>query len=458
MIITVTASGIPVTVSRLILKQRAAKNPKGEKEVVSAGILTCVVVSLPITLATYFFRDKLSFIFTDARCYDIFLVMAPGITITSVYAVIRGYFWGNRRYLRYSVIELVEEIVMAVAGVVLVSFTSDPFTGAKRAGTAVLISYIVSFVVSSVIFTVENGKLENPLPMLKPLIISSSPITATRTLTSAVGMLVAVFVPSLLVKSGMETSEALAQFGKLSGMAFPMLFIPSTIIGSVALVLVPEISQSFYEKRSAELKNTVKKSLDACTLISVAIIPVFVACGKEIGSFVYDDGEAGVYLAVSAITMLPMSVSMITNSLINSLGKERLTLLNYVVGAAVMLAVVFLTPNFLGVYSLILANFLSFFITSILNVIALKRTVGKIDGYLKNTTFSLISVAASSVFGLLLKGLINDLSDIAIVLGVGAATTVFNAVLLIVFGVLDLKTLFSETFKPRTTQKAERKI
>ena len=440
-IITVTASGIPVTVSRLILKERARKNPLGEKEVVSAGIITCVAISLPMTVAMYVFKDKLSFVFTDKRCYDIFLTILPGITITSVYAVIRGYFWGNRQYLKYSLIELGEEVVMAVVGIIIVSGSADGFTGAKRAGVAVFVSYIVSFAVSSAVFISENGMLKNPIPMLKPLIVSSSPITATRTLTALVGMLIAIIVPKQLVDSGMETSAALAEYGKLSGMAFPMLFIPSTVIGSFALVLVPEISQSFYEKDVNKLKKTVGNSLDICTLVSALIIPVFVSCGKEIGSFIYDSADAGAYLSISAIIMLPMSVSMITTSLLNSMGKEKLTFINYVVGAAAMLAIVWLTPKFIGIYSLIAANLVSFAVTMTLNLAALKKTLTSKLGYLKPVLLCLVSMAAASLFGILLKGVIKEVSDIVTILIVGAAATAFDLVMLSVFGVVDINAI-----------------
>ena len=435
-IITLTASGIPITVSRLMLKERALSNPKGEQEVVAAGVVTSVAISLPITLAAYFFRDRIGFFFADERCVGIFLTMLPGITITGVYAVIRGYFWGNRQYLRYSTIELIEEIVMVVAGVILVQGAADGFSGAKSAGTAVFISYIASFVLSVTVFTLGSGRLKNPFKKMKPLIKSSSPITAVRTLTSLSSMLVALIVPLRLVYYGADTTAALTEYGKLSGMALPLLFIPSTVIGSIALVLVPEISACYYGGEKEKLRGHVSASVNACTLISTMIIPVFTVCGKDIGLFIYGDGGAGEYLSLSAFIMLPMSVSMIAGSLLNSLGKERRTLLNYLIGAAALIAVIWFAPEFIGVYALIAAYFLSFSLTAVTDLFALESAAGHGLKYKKTLIISLLSAVVSIGFGYQLNGIAAALPLIIRLIAVSLATTLFNVAALFVFGVI----------------------
>ena len=451
-IIMLTSSGIPITVSRLMLKERARKNPVGEQEVVSAGIFASIAISLPITLCLYFFRDSLSFIFTDPKCYDVLIIILPGITITSVYAVIRGYFWGNRQYLKYSLIELGEEVVMVVAGIILVSRSPDGFTGAKRAGTAVLISYVASFVASSAIFIFTSGRLKNPLRRLKPLIVSSSPITAMRTLTALTGTLVSLVVPARLVYYGAETSSAMSQFGTLSGMAMPLLFIPSTIIGSIALVLVPEIAESYYKNDKTALKNSVERSVDACALISALIIPVFISCGKNIGSFIYESEQAGFYLSLSAFTMLPMSVSMITGSLLNSVNQEKKTLVNYLIGALLMLAVIWFAPVIMGIYSLILAYFLSYTVTAVLNLISLKKVVPEKTDCVKTIAICALSAGVSAFFGALLGGIVKYLADILVIIICGAACSLFNITLLFVFGVFkDNLSYVSEKLKIKKT-------
>ena len=320
--------------------------------------------------------------------------------------------------------------------VIMGRLTRDPELRRTASGIAV-----VSFTLASLTFVFGKGKLKNPIRKLKPLIVSSSPITAMRTLTSLTGTIVALIIPARLVFYGTETSVAMAEFGKLSGMALPLLFIPSTVIGSIALVLVPEISQSYYEKDEKRLRLSVERSINACGVISVLIIPVFIVCGKEIGAFLYDSEQAGIYLSVSAVVMLPMSVSMITNSLLNSVNKERKTLVNYVIGALIMLFVIWFAPKYMGIYSLILAYFLSFTVTAVLNAFALKKVLNEKTDCLKTLLLGCLSVAVSAVFGILLSGIIKNLPDILTILICAAAITAFNLALLAVTGVIDPKDL-----------------
>lgn len=452
-LVTLSASGIPITVSRLMLKERAKKNSVGEFDVISAGILTSLLISVPAVLCLYLFRDKLTFLFADERCYDVLAIMLPAVILTGVYAVIRGYFWGNRYYFTYAIIELIEELAMVVVGIILVGKAADIFDGAKKAGISVFISYIVSFVLSSLVFVLRSGKLTNPIRQLKPLIVSSSPITATRTLTSLIGSLVAVIVPARLVFFGATSQQALSDFGELSGMALPLLFMPSTFIGSVALVILPEISESYYSGRKDLLVKNAKKAFDFSVVISVIIIPVFIGAGKEIGEFIYSSEQAGVYLAISAFSMLPMSVSMITNSLLNSVNKEKFTFVCYLVSSALMLLCIYFLPKFIGVYSLIVGYFVSFTATGVIELIALDKFCERRFKFKKTLILSSVAVIPCSVFCFLLTSLFRRSMPIFPTVALsGLSTAAFTFILLCVFDIIDIKLLLA-FFKERKSNK-----
>ncbi len=442
-LVTISASGIPITVSRLMIKERAKGSKSGEKDVVSAGILSCLILSLPSTLALYIFKEAFSFLFADQRSYDLLLVMLPGVVITSVYAVIRGYFWGNRYFFTYSLIELLEEIVMCVSGVIIVKHTFGAMNKAIGAAQSVLISYVFSFVLSTGFFLVKAGKPTNPLRKLKPVLESASPITLMRTLTSFLGSIVAIILPQKLLEFGFTKVRAMEAFGALSGMTLPLLFIPSTIIGSIALVIVPKLSESYYGRDTDTLKYAIRRSLDYSVMFAVIIVPVFIVCGKEIGSIVYDNVEAGGYLSVSSFIMVPMSITMITNSLLNSLNYEKKTLFNFIVGAVVMIACVLFLTKFLGVYSLIIGYFLNYALTGILNFGLLNKVTGEIKHYLKQITLFFIGLALTTLFGHFLYGIIkNYVGDFWNLVIVGATTCLFQAAYLQITSTFDFKTIF----------------
>ena len=443
-LVTLSASGIPITVSRLMIKERESGNIRGENDVVSAGILSSLILSLPITLILYFFKNQFSFIFADPRCYDLFLIILPGVVITSVYAVIRGYFWGNQNFFTYSLIELLEEVVMCLSGVIIITISKNAWQKTLGAAQSVLISYIFSFILSTATFILKSGKITNPLLKLKPLMKSSSPITLMRTLTSFLGSIVAIILPNKLVASGLSQNLSMKLFGELSGMAMPLLFIPSTVIGSIALVIVPKLSQSYYRKDSKNLNFAILKSVDYSLIISCLIVPIFIACGNEIGQIIYKNQNAGHYLSVSAFIMVPMSLTLISNSILNSLNREKFTLINFILGAVCMIFSVMFLTKFVGIYSLIIGYLISYVLTSLLNFIMLSKTTHQGKIYLKKTAIYTLIVAATTLLGFFMHGILfGRVSNFVMVLILGVLLSAFSCAFIFVCGIFDFKKIFT---------------
>lgn len=403
LILTACTAGTPVTVSRLMTKYRAENQLGKINKVISAGLIFTVIVALPVCIAFFIFNDSLSFLFSDPRCKSVFLVVLPGLVFTSVYSVLRGVFWGDKDFLPYSVIELLEEICMIVVGVVLISQVTDVYKGAFRAGVAVLVSYIFSFLLATSVFIIRKHRLVWPKSQLKPLLYSALPVTFMRTANSLSMSLVSVILPARLILAGYTSAQAMSVFGSAMGQAIPLLYIPTTLIGSFTLVLIPEISENFYKKRYFYLKRDVEKALKFTTFLTCLFIPVFLVCGEEIGILVFDSHECGKYLTASAFLMLFMSLSNITTSMLNSMGLENKTLLFFVIGGAFMLLSVIFLPRFIGIYSLIVGFACIYALTTVLNLILLNKHCGQKPKYLSFITRSVLLTLPTILIGLMLE-------------------------------------------------------
>lgn len=434
-IVTLTASGIPVTVSRLMIKDKASGRGNGD-DAVTAGILSALAISIPLCLLFYFGKPFLKGLFADERCYGVLIIILPGVVLTSVYACVRGFFWGNRYYGLYSAIELIEEAAMCVVGVLLTLKVTDSAQAAENAGKAVLVSYVVSFVLSTLAFILKSGKIKSPRGKLRPLVASAAPITLTRAITSLIGSLVAVLIPARMVASGADASAVTTSFGELSGMALPLLFIPSTVIGSIALVSLPEISESYYRGNFSALNKGVTTAFDCSLFISALIIPFFFGAGREIGEFLYANANAGDYLSLSAFIMLPMSVSMICCSALNSLGKEKLTLKNFLIGSIAMLSSCWFLSPLVGVSSLIIGYAASYLITAFLDVLTMEKTLkqgnaSEFSSLFLRTLKIILVILPSALFSLTVKKLVARFSSLFLTLFItGTCSVAFTSALI----------------------------
>lgn len=403
--LTLASSGIPVTVSRLMAKSNATGDTRGKNAAVTAGIICTLFITIPAALILFLGRNAFSFLFSDERCIQLFIILLPGLILTSVYAVIRGSFWGNKQFVSYSVIELLEDAVMVVAGIILVYGTSTPVEGARMATFAVLISYVFSFITSLVWYFRCGGKFVNPKKQLKPLISSSAPITAMRTSTSLLNSAVAVILPALLMSAcHLSSSEALALYGVTMGMAVPLLFIPSSLIGSIAVVVAPELSENYYKKNEKAVKHDVEKTIKAAIFIATMLIPLLTVLGGALSEFLYGNELCGQIVERCAFILLPMCISMITNTILNSMNCEKYTLIYFCIGAAAMILCVVVLTKYLGVYSYLLGISLNFLLTATLNLRLLKKKCPQIN-FMKYAVRAIAVIGAACLFGWFLSGI-----------------------------------------------------
>ena len=439
LIYTIICSGTPITVSRLMTKYKSEKQTDRVFKVITAGLSFTLAIAVPVCIIFFFAGNAFGFLFADQRCLNVFLIILPGLIFTSVYSVLRGVFWGNKDFLPYSVIELLEEICMIVVGILLINRATDIYDGAKRASAAVLASYIFSFTIATAVFFVKKNKLKNPVSEFRPLLSSALPITAMRTANSMVISLVSIILPMRLIAAGFSSNQALSAFGAAVGQAIPLLFIPTTLIGSFTLVLIPEISENYYKKKNFYLKRDIEKSIKFATFVSCLFIPVFMVCGEEIGVIVFDSYECGKYLSASAFLMLFMSLSNLTTSMLNSIGLEKRTLVYFIISSVFMLISIWFLPFVLGVYSLLVGFTFVFGLTTVMNLILLNKKCEDKPKYLSFILLSTVTIIPTTILGFMLeKMLLIHLGTIFTFLILSSVMVIFNAALFAGFGLVSV--------------------
>ena len=404
--LTAASSGIPITVSRIMAKHSASGNIAAKHGAVSSGIALTLMFTVPVALVLFLAKNLYGFLFPDENCLNIFLWLLPGLILTSVYAVMRGSFWGNKQFLSYSAIELAENSVMVIVGCILIGFAHTPEGGAEAAIIAVLVSYIFSFAASLIWYRVNGGKFVDPRPQLKPLLSSAMPITVMRTSTSLLNSVIAMFLPALLMSAcGYTDSEAVALYGVVMGMSLPMLFTPNSLIGSIAVVVSPELSEDFYAGRKENLKRDIERTLRASVLIAAVLIPVMFTLGETLGIFFFDNEFSGVIIRRFAFIMLPMSLSIISTTVLNSMNFEVKTLVHFFMAVLVLLVCIFVLTPRIGIYAYMVGESLDFVVTAALNLRLLRKNCPDIN-YAAYTLKSFMIAVVACLFGKLADNLL----------------------------------------------------
>lgn len=424
----VSSSGIPVTLSRLVAENAAL----GRKNKGSSFLSASIVISLSFAIAACAlfaaFPSLAEKLFSDSRCVTVFYIMLPLLATSALYSCLRGWFWGNKNYGVYATTELTDEITKILFSVLLLSGTLAFINADEAYAYAIVASDVVVVIMLITLYFVCGGKAAKPCGF-KEIAGSSAPLTATRLSGSAVTTLISLSLPVLLCKAfSLTTSQATAELGRATGMVMPLLFAPTAITGSLAVVVIPEFASMNAVNGSDRIGSALSRAIKYSCLVTGFFFALFAASGVALGRLLYDDEQAGRYISFAAIAMLPMGANGLCVSTLNSLGKETSTFVSHAAGLGVLVVVLFACVRFAGIYAYFVALTVSHACSLAINAAKLSKLVKPDKKPLVQAASAYVFCAVSAFAFFPLCNLLSDLvSDLFAVAAVFLLFAVFYA-------------------------------
>lgn len=372
-LVVIVSSGIPLAVSKLTASYRVTKDIKAENSLTTSALIIGLVVSIVLCVVILIFQDFISGLFTDERCMAILITLLPSVIASAVYSAFRGSLWGTQSYFSVSWTELAEQVLRIIAFVIMANWLFTSLDGASIAGLSMSIACVLSATLVIIVYLKSGKRLGNPRNYFKPIFKSATPVTGVRVTSSLIQPVIAVLFPAMLVLAGYTNEQAMESYGMAMGMTFPLLFLPSTVVGALSFTLIPDLSTAIAKKDYTLIQNRIVSCLAFSLFISAAVIPFYMGVGEPIGEFLYANSTSGTYLARAAWIMIPLGLSNITSSILNAFNLEVKSFINNILGGVILLGVVTLGSGFLGVDSLIWGFGGCMIVTTLLNILMLKR-------------------------------------------------------------------------------------
>ena len=178
--------------------------------------------------------------------------------------------------------------------------------------------------------------------------------------------------------AGFTAAYAMSEYGVVYGMVTPVMAIPCAFIGSIALVLVPELSEHFYKGKTEEVNALTRRALSTTLLIAGLLLPFYIVCGEDVGVFLYSNARSGGMIAGCALMLVPMSLTLICTSMLNSMGCEKHTLGIFLTGSGAMLLCTLFLPKYLGGGALLAGMACDSCITALLSLLLICKKTGRL--------------------------------------------------------------------------------
>ena len=404
-LLTLVSSGIPVVLSRNVSYYNGQKNEKLIGSIVSSGLILTGAICLFVSTAVLVFPNFLSLFFSSNEASQMILLLLPALVFSSIYEVLRGALWGKQKFFIISFTEFLEQVVRIV---LIFLFFETPIlciSPTNRTALSLSLACIISSIVVCIIYFKCGGKLFSPRPEFKKLLKSSTPITSVQTISAVVSSIIAIIIPIRLRLFGYTETEALAEFGTIMGMTFPLIMIPSTLTSALAVTIIPSISEQSNDIDSGKIKNKVilqskvNFAIRASIIFSGFLIGLFMSMGIPICELLFNNSRAGIFLISSALIMIPISFSQITSSILNAIGLELKSLKNYALSASLLIFSILFLPKHIGTFSLVVGYALMSTTQSLLNFAMLKKRKLANFSFAKTLISIILASIISFIFG-----------------------------------------------------------
>ena len=442
-LLTIISSGLPLVISRLNSSYMAVGDKKKEGSLVSTALLYALFLSLLLCVIVLVFRNVFAYFFTDERCLHILIIMLPSLIFSAVYSVLRGAMWGRDNYFALCSSELYEQIVRILVCVILLGGAGSAIEKAFDVAWSLNVACLFSMLFVVLLYFFYGSKLSKPQKQIfKPLFKQSCPITGIRVAGSFIQPLVALILPAKLIEIGYSSSQALSLYGIAVGMTLPLLFVPTTLIGSLSTALIPDMSKALAQNDKAHIENRIRSSILFSLLTSSLFIPLYLGMGELAGVFLYDNIMSGTLLQEASFVLLPLGLTNITSSLLNSLGYEVKSFKNFICGTVVMFLAIYFLPRYVGINAFIWGMGASYLVTGVLNLVMLKKKMGiklKLGKTLLQLLLAILPSAAITAFSVSVANHFLPLFA-TLVLGAGVGSVCF-ALLCGVLGLVDIKAI-----------------
>lgn len=368
LMIAISSAGIQTAISRSVAGCRTERQAKGY---LLAGLSVSILLSLLCILLIRTKADWLCHIMMDdIDGTNLLYIMTWAIPFASIHSCINGYYFGKKKTIIPSVSQLLEQIIrvaaiyllwqialsegraLSVSGVVWGIFIGE-FAATLYCISAAMLKGTDTVTVPKrhVPSSASDGfrknshrkrnnshsERKNPSFLQVPksrslhyiysnLLHLAVPLTINRILTSILTSAESMLIPLSLRTFGYTNSDALSVYGILTGMVFSTIMFPAVISNSLAVMLLPAVSEACLSGRNDLVRKAVRRTVELCMIFGLICTFGFLISGNWIGAHLFHNTLAGTYLTTLSWICPFIFLGSTLSSILHGLGKATTTL------------------------------------------------------------------------------------------------------------------------------------
>ena len=391
--LTIITGGIPLAVAKWIAEAESQGDSIRVKYIFRTAMALVTLLGILMTAVMLLGAPWIiKHVLPDARVYRTFIVMTPMLLIIGISSVYRGYFQGKQNMIPTAVSQIVET-VLRIAASLSFAYMLLPYGlewGAAGAmlgavvgeigGLAVLLwkYYRDKHLSKQASSQLPEQHAPKNVPVFRRLLGLSIPVTGSRLVGSLSYLLESLLTARSLAAAGIATGVATAQYGALQGMIVPLLLLPTALTYSLAVSLIPSLSEAAARGDNSLIHKRLHQSMRLALVSGAPFVVIMSLFAEPICRILYNHAEIAPMLQLIAPVGIFIYLQAPLQAALQALNKPGTALINTLIGAIVKLFLIVKLasdPDF-GIYGALIAINVNIVLVTVLHGISVLRFIG----------------------------------------------------------------------------------
>lgn len=379
--ITLATSGLSLACTYLVSQQFAKNNYiEGLKAVRSCNLFG-LLLGIGSSILIILFSNIISTNWLNNRVSPIpFYLIAVGLPFIAISSVINGYFSAVRKAYKSAISQVLELLVKIVISILLLKYFS--LNSVETVCICLILADVISEVFSCtficILYKIDKTFLNKRTKITgisykRKILNITLPVSITSYIRSGLSTLKEFIVPNRLVLFGLPYTLALSEYGRVTGMAMPVIMFPIVFISSFSSLLIPEFSSLLAKGYKKRILDVSHKIFIIALIFSLIITIVIIIFANNISFAIYQNLECARYIRILSPLILLMYLDNIIDNMLKGLNRQFKVMLCNIYDLIITITLLYFLLPILGMDGFIICIYVSEIFNFIVSYLELRK-------------------------------------------------------------------------------------
>ncbi len=386
LLLTISTAGLPVALSRMVSEANALGRKQQVKRIFSVARMAFFVFGFVATLLMMLFPKALADAIDSPESAKSIFILGPSVLLCCIMSAYRGYTQGLSDMVPTSISQVLEVLGKLIFGLALSWLFLEQGMGLPTAAAGAIAGVTIGSFAALVYIVIYKQRREkrNTAPEALPdipeargsIFVKLLKIGIPVTIGSAVLNIIALVDTKLILNrlqfgAGFSYEEANILYGVYFKVQ-TLFNLPSAFIVPLTVSAIPAISTCIAKKQFKDASQVTGAAIKLCALLGMPMALGMSVLSYPIVNVLYpgSNEQGPALLAILGIASFFVCLTMMTNSILQAYGHERVPVWTMPIGGLVKIGLNWLligSPD-IGVQGAAISSVACYVVISVINI------------------------------------------------------------------------------------------